>query len=139
MPLEDQVSTAQDTCNDGAFTFIRALMGAISVYFRPATSPQTLRFTRRNGHVEVARCLLDGRADLHQTLTNGVSPLASAAHKGHMQVTDLLIQAWRPGSSLFLVVFCFPSADSPSSPSPPPPSPPSPSHLHLFQDVQGLD
>lgn len=51
-----------------------------------------LLFAARNGHVDVARVLLDAGADIEGVAGNQASPLVVATHSGHTQLAQLLLE-----------------------------------------------
>jgi ankyrin repeat protein len=47
----------------------------------------------QDGHVEVARLLIEAGADIDKAKDNGVTPLYVASQNGHVEVARLLIEA----------------------------------------------
>lgn len=72
-----------DETNGGAFDVgIMEQLGGFS----------PLLFAARQGHVDVAKVLLDAGADIEGVAGNAASPLVIAAHSGHTTLAQLLLQ-----------------------------------------------
>ncbi|CAE7254556.1 RIPK4 [Symbiodinium necroappetens] len=52
-----------------------------------------LSIAAHRGHLEVARLLLDAKADKDKANYLGTTPLSIAAHRGHLEVARLLLHA----------------------------------------------
>ena len=52
-----------------------------------------LYIAAQNGHLEVARLLLDATADKDKAMNMGATPLFVAAQNGHLEVARLLLDA----------------------------------------------
>ena len=50
-----------------------------------------------NGHVEVARLLVDSGADIHKAMENGNTALKIARQQGHNAIVKLLLAAGARG------------------------------------------
>ncbi|CAE7911679.1 ANKRD50, partial [Symbiodinium necroappetens] len=55
--------------------------------------PAPLFITSAGGHLEVARLLLEAKADKDKTVNDGATPLYISAQNGHLEVTCLLVDA----------------------------------------------
>ncbi|MEQ8953869.1 MAG: ankyrin repeat domain-containing protein, partial [Gammaproteobacteria bacterium] len=72
-----------DATNGGAFD--QGVMENLGGY-------TPLLFAARNGHVNLARLLLESGADVNGLAGNGASPLVIAIHSGHTELAELLLQ-----------------------------------------------
>lgn len=52
-----------------------------------------LLYAAREGYLEIAKTLLDAKADINQTDVNGISPLISAISNNHLAVARLLLES----------------------------------------------
>lgn len=55
-------------------------------------SMSALLYAARDGHVELTRMLLAGKADVDQPEANGITPLLMAITNGHMEVASALLE-----------------------------------------------
>ena len=57
--------------------------------------------TKELGHLDIARLLLEARADMDAADMIGWTPLVRAAAGGHWDVTQLLLEAYIPFGNYF--------------------------------------